>query len=261
MLSDRPRHREAAVGKVNAVPFGSCRRFSATTEWLAGVALPGSGSRASRAGFAKTAHGRKVHGEEADQTVVDPEEAAETGAVTGRGPCYAGGYERRTNPEWPEGFDDWLCAGGGGTMKWWKWLGVVVLVLVAVAGAAIALCGIAQANKLVGMELLLVILVLVGLPIYSAFMRSMIRPDGSTPPPTAGQSDGTRPTAGLRAFNLPRGSIRGMLALLSVGSFVIVLTLGNPKPEVVSAFGTLTGAIIGFYFGGRSSSSSNPEDK
>ena len=30
-----------------AVPSGSCRRFSATTEWLAGVALPGSGSRAS----------------------------------------------------------------------------------------------------------------------------------------------------------------------------------------------------------------------
>ena len=141
-------------------------------------------------------------------------------------------------------------------MTWWKWLGVFLLV--AVAGAAIALCGIAQVNKLVGMELLLVILVLVGLPIYSAFMRSMIRPDGSTSPPTAG---GTLPTAGLRAFNLPRGSIRGMLALLSVGSFVVVLTLGDPKPEVVSAFGTLTGAIIGFYFGGRSSSTSNPEDK
>lgn len=131
-------------------------------------------------------------------------------------------------------------------MTWCKWLGVFLIV--AVAGAAIALCGIAQVNKLVGMELLLVILVLIGLPIYSAFMRSMIRPDC------------TLPTAGLRAFNLPRGSIRGMLALLSVGSFVIVLTLGNPKPEVVSAFGTLTGAIIGFYFGGRSSSTSNPED-
>ena len=39
MLSDRPRQpRSRGRGEVNAVPSGSWRRFSATTEWLAGAA-------------------------------------------------------------------------------------------------------------------------------------------------------------------------------------------------------------------------------
>ena len=55
---------------------------------------------------------------------------------------------------------------------------------------------------------------------------------------------------------MPRGSLRGMLALLVVGSFVNVLVLGGPAlgdsfEIVVSAFGALTGSIIGFYFGSR----------
>ena len=60
----------------------------------------------------------------------------------------------------------------------------------------------------------------------------------------------------LRGLNMPRGSIRGILALLVVGSFVNVLVLGGPAlgdsfEIVVSAFGALTGSIIGFYFGSR----------
>ena len=62
----------------------------------------------------------------------------------------------------------------------------------------------------------------------------------------------------LKGLGLPEGSIRGMLALMSVGSFVILLVLGPGAPEMkeffdkaLAAFGTLTGAVIGFYFGNR----------
>ncbi len=60
----------------------------------------------------------------------------------------------------------------------------------------------------------------------------------------------------LRGLNLPRGSIRGILALATIGSFVNVMVLGAPVlgdafENVLAAFGTLTGSIIGFYFGTR----------
>ena len=161
-------------------------------------------------------------------------------------------------------------------------------------------------RPLVLMECFLIVLVFVGLPLYAACMRKAIR--ASARSLTAAEYDklpeqlqgryievqtngetsyvpdpGASAGAGLRAFNLPRGSIRGMLALLAVGSFVIVLTLGGetnettttnqdgstttvthrvigPFEQVVTAFGTLTGAIIGFYFGGRSSGS-NPDTR
>ena len=63
----------------------------------------------------------------------------------------------------------------------------------------------------------------------------------------------------LRALSLPRGSVRAILALFAVGSFVIVLVLGGPVigehfDTVLAAFGTLTGSIIGFYFGNRGAS-------
>ena len=169
-------------------------------------------------------------------------------------------------------------------------------------------------KPLVMMEFLLVVLVFIGLPLYSWCMRKVIQqsvkamcmnkaqydklqdekekahwreiPDKVTGNPTYKLDPTVSAGAGLRAFNLPRGSIRGMLALLAVGSFVIVLTLGGgiaskttttidggtttttiktTRPidnfdQVVTAFGTLTGAIIGFYFGGRSSSS-GPEGR
>ena len=67
----------------------------------------------------------------------------------------------------------------------------------------------------------------------------------------------------LRGLNLPRGSIRSMLALLAVGSFVNVLVLGAPVlgghfNSILAAFGTLTGSIIGFYFGNRSATTPPP---
>jgi len=58
-----------------------------------------------------------------------------------------------------------------------------------------------------------------------------------------------------------------MLALLSVGSFVILLVLGPGAPEMkeffdkaLAAFGTLTGAIIGFYFGNRGTTTPGPTE-
>ena len=63
----------------------------------------------------------------------------------------------------------------------------------------------------------------------------------------------------LRGLNLPRGSVRAMLALLIVGSFVNVLVFGaavfpNHFEQVVTVFGTLAGSVTGFYFGGRQAS-------
>ena len=60
----------------------------------------------------------------------------------------------------------------------------------------------------------------------------------------------------LRGLNLPRGSLRGILALVTIGSFVNVMVLGAPAlgdnfDSVLAAFGTLTGSIVGFYFGTR----------
>ena len=68
----------------------------------------------------------------------------------------------------------------------------------------------------------------------------------------------------LRAFNLPRGSVRGVLALAIVGSFVIFLVFvpfldsaadDSLIDKVLVAFGTLSGSVTGFYFGGRASAS------
>ena len=68
----------------------------------------------------------------------------------------------------------------------------------------------------------------------------------------------------LKGLNLPEGSVRAMLALLIVGSFVNVLLfgvneLGDSFEQVVTAFGTLAGAVTGFYFAGRTSVRSGRE--
>ena len=91
-------------------------------------------------------------------------------------------------------------------------------------------------------ELLLVLLVLIGAPYYAKWAR---RSDESS--------------KSLRGLNLPRGSVRAMLALLIVGSFVNVLVFGakvfsDHYTQVITAFGTLAGSVIGFYFGGRQAS-------
>ncbi len=68
----------------------------------------------------------------------------------------------------------------------------------------------------------------------------------------------------LKGLNLPKGSVRAMLALLIVGSFVNVLLFGAPVlgdsfEQVITAFGTLAGAVTGFYFAGRKSGGSEAQ--
>jgi hypothetical protein len=98
----------------------------------------------------------------------------------------------------------------------------------------------------------------------------------------------------LKGLALPKGSIIGLIAFLVVGGFLIFAffsksalsttteeivtangqvimrtdTLAKPLmttktdtslfTTVLTAFGTLTGAVTGFYFGGRSSPSQSP---
>ena len=104
-------------------------------------------------------------------------------------------------------------------------------------------------NQLLWAEGILLVVVLVLMPIYSYCVAKW-------------QSVEIKE---LRGLNMPRGSIRGMLALMSVGSFIIVLVFGSEIPEmrfeqVVTAFGTLTGAVIGFYFGARSATAKREAD-
>ena len=95
-------------------------------------------------------------------------------------------------------------------------------------------------SPLVLVEFAWLVLIGIGAPWYSSCVGKRINNDASK----------------LRGLNMPSGSLRGMLALLVVGSFVNVLVLGGPElgnsfEIVVSAFGALTGSIIGFYFGSR----------
>ena len=69
--------------------------------------------------------------------------------------------------------------------------------------------------------------------------------------------------AELRGLNLPRGSIRAILALAIIGSFVVFLVFmpflsveAENLDKALVAFGTLSGAVTGFYFGGRTASPS-----
>ena len=64
----------------------------------------------------------------------------------------------------------------------------------------------------------------------------------------------------LKGLNLPEGSVRAMIAIAIIGSFLITLSLGplvfkenDHLNTILAAFGSLSGAVIGFYFGSRSS--------
>ncbi len=66
-----------------------------------------------------------------------------------------------------------------------------------------------------------------------------------------------------RGLGLPRGSVRSMLALLIVGSTVNFFVFGSAAAgehftEVMAALGTLSGSVIGFYFGGRTAAPHPP---
>lgn len=86
-------------------------------------------------------------------------------------------------------------------------------------------------------ELALLAIVLVGLPAFGWWIGKDRRVE-------------------LRGLGLPRGSVRGMLALLLVGSSVNFLLFGSAAAgdnfsEIMAALGTLSGSVVGFYFGGR----------
>ena len=102
-------------------------------------------------------------------------------------------------------------------------------------------------NPLYWTELSLLILVLLAAPIYAIFAQR-----------------GSSLSVPLRGLSLPKGSVRAILALLIVGSFVNVLVfganvLGENFDQVITAFGTLAGAVTGFYFAGRSAEPANEE--
>ncbi len=68
----------------------------------------------------------------------------------------------------------------------------------------------------------------------------------------------------LRGLGLPRGSVRAMLALWMVGTYLLFLiyaatNLGKPNDDsiedILTAFGPLVGAVLAFYFAQRASTS------
>jgi hypothetical protein len=86
----------------------------------------------------------------------------------------------------------------------------------------------------------------------------------------------------LRGLALPSGSIRGLIAFMVIGGFLVFAFFGvNIFPTeitspdgtitkgydaslfntVLTAFGTLTGAVAGFYFGGRGAQPKPEEPK
>ena len=95
-------------------------------------------------------------------------------------------------------------------------------------------------RRLLLVELALLAIVLVGLPVFGWWIGKDRRVE-------------------LRGLGLPRGSVRGMLALLVVGSTVNFLLFGSAAAgdnfsEIMAALGTLSGSVVGFYFGGRTAS-------
>ena len=95
---------------------------------------------------------------------------------------------------------------------------------------------------LIGSQGLLLFVVLIGLPLFSRYKCKLLI-EGKEQPP-------------LKGLNLPEGSVRSMIALLIIGSFLNVLAfggclLGEHFTSVLAAFGTLAGSVLGFYFGSR----------
>ena len=98
-------------------------------------------------------------------------------------------------------------------------------------------------------ESILLVITLVGLPVYAAWKARM---NSDVP---------------LRGLALPQGSVRSMLALTVVGSFIVFLVFGAPAmppessrfTEIVAALTGIAGTVVGFYFGGNGSGRSRNE--
>ena len=107
-------------------------------------------------------------------------------------------------------------------------------------------------SPLLWIQIGLLLTVFIFLPLFATWFG---KPEGSAEKP--------------KGLNLPKGSVRAMLALLIVGSYANVLVLGPSMgadlfDQVLTAFGTLAGAVTGFYFAGRSTDQQSephkPED-
>lgn len=101
-------------------------------------------------------------------------------------------------------------------------------------------------NNLLGAEIVLAVLVLFVLPLFF-WVR------------------GRRQHETSRGLGLPRGSVRSMLALLIVGSTINALLFGSEPAgdhfgEVIAALTTLSGSVMGFYFGGRTAAPHPSDD-
>ena len=87
-------------------------------------------------------------------------------------------------------------------------------------------------------EMALLFIVLIALPMYAIWKTRALNNDT------------------LKGLALPQGSVRSMLALTVVGSFVVFLVFGDAAfpnsarfTEIVAALTGIAGTIIGFYFG------------
>ena len=74
----------------------------------------------------------------------------------------------------------------------------------------------------------------------------------------------TQDAAQLKGLALPQGSVRSMLALAIVGSFVVFLVFGGMVAskdgyftEIVAALTGIAGTVVGFYFGSGGSGKSS----
>ena len=110
---------------------------------------------------------------------------------------------------------------------------------------------ISWSHPLTVTEFGLLFAVLIVMPVYSCFVsKCCMNKDGGGQPSLQK----------LKGLNLPAGSVRSMIALLVVGSFVNFLIFGGPVlgnyfDKILAAFGTLSGSVIGFYFGNRGAES------
>ncbi|WP_423925143.1 hypothetical protein [Candidatus Palauibacter sp.] len=92
----------------------------------------------------------------------------------------------------------------------------------------------------------LLVIVLIGLPVLATVVGHKRKAD-----------EGAAETP-LKGLGLPEGSVRSMLALMTVGTFVVVATfgqrgLGPAYESVLTTLATLAGPVLGFYFGSRGS--------
>ena len=95
-------------------------------------------------------------------------------------------------------------------------------------------------------QILFLLLVFFGYPLFCRSKRYFLQNENVPP---------------LKGLNLPKGSVRAMIAIAIIGSYLITLSLGSivmPSGQfdkIIAAFGSLVGAVVGFYFGSRNNDS------